>query len=70
MQRFNELQKRLGGINHSTLSRQLKELEEDGLITRTVYCEVPPKVEYRLSKLGKSFIPVLENMRKWSNENL
>lgn len=70
MQRFNELQRRLGGITHSTLSKQLRELEEDGLIIRTVYPEVPPKVEYTLSKLGESFVPIMENMQNWSNENL
>lgn len=70
MQRFNELQKRLDGITHSTLSKQLKELEEDGLIIRTVYNEVPPRVEYTLSALGESFIPILENMQSWSDNNL
>lgn len=69
-QRFNELQRRLDGITHSTLANQLKELESDGLIVRTVYSEIPPRVEYSLSDLGKSFIPVLKNMQKWSNENL
>lgn len=69
-QRFNELQRRLDSITHSTLTRQLRELEEDGLIVRTVYCEVPPKVEYTLSPLGESFVPVMENMRSWGNDNL
>lgn len=69
-QRFNELQKRLDGITHSTLTKQLRELEEDGLIIRTVYSEVPPKVEYTLSALGESFVPVMEIMQNWSNENL
>lgn len=70
MQRFNELQRRLDGITHSTLTKQLRELEEDGLIIRTVYCEVPPRVEYTLSALGESFIPVLEKMQSWSDDNL
>lgn len=69
-QRFNELQKRLGRITHSTLTKQLRELEEDGLIIRTVFSEMPPKVEYTLSALGESFVPIMENMQNWSNENL
>lgn len=69
-QRFNELKKRLGGITHSTLSKQLKELEADELIIRTAYSEIPPKVEYKLSELGESFIPVLMQMQNWSNEYL
>lgn len=69
-QRFNELQKRLGTITHSTLTKQLRELEDDGLIARTVYPEIPPRVEYRLSDLGESFIPVLKNMQDWSIKNL
>ena len=69
-QRFNELRRRLDGITHATLTKQLRELEEDGFITRTVYAEVPPRVEYTLSKMGKSFVPVLMSMRNWSEENL
>lgn len=70
MQRFNELQRRLNGITHSTLSKQLRELEEDGLVIKTNYPEVPPRVEYTLSDLGESFIPVLKNMQSWSEEHL
>lgn len=70
MQRFNELKRRLDGITHSTLTKQLRELEDDGLIIRTAYSEVPPRVEYTLSPLGESFIPILEIMQNWSNENL
>lgn len=70
MQRFNELQRRLEGITHSTLTKQLRELEEDGLIVRTVYSEVPARVEYTLSSLGESFISILENMQSWSDDNL
>lgn len=70
MQRFNELQRRLNGITHSTLSKQLRELEEDGLVIKTNYPEVPPRVEYTLSELGESFIPVLKNMQSWSEEHL
>lgn len=52
VQRFNQLQRRLAGASHTTLTRQLRELEEDGFLCRTVYGEVPPRVEYRLTPLG------------------
>lgn len=69
-QRFNELQRRLDGITQATLTKQLRELETDGVISRKVYPEVPPKVEYALTDLGKSFVPILKDMQKWSEENL
>lgn len=70
MQRFNELQRRLDGITHATLANQLKELENDGLISRKAYPEVPPRVEYTLTELGESFVPLLKQMQAWSEENL
>lgn len=70
MQRFNELQRRLDGITHATLANQLKELESDGLISRKAYPEVPPRVEYTLTPLGESFVPLLKQMQAWSEENL
>ena len=70
VQRFGELRRRLEGITHSTLTRQLRELEEDGFLCRTVYGEVPPRVEYRLSPLGESFAPLLHAMLRWSEEHL
>lgn len=70
MQRFNELQRRLDGITHATLANQLKELENDGLINRKAYPEVPPHVEYTLTDLGESFVPLLKQMQAWSEENL
>lgn len=70
MQRFNELQRRLDRITHATLANQLKELENDGLISRKAYPEVPPRVEYTLTDLGESFVPLLKQMQAWSEENL
>ncbi len=70
VQRFNELQRRLAGASHTTLTRQLRELEEDGFLCRTVYGEVPPRVEYRLSPLGESFAPLLHAMLRWSEDHL
>ena len=70
VQRFGELRRRLEGITHSTLTRQLRELEEDGFLHREVFGEVPPRVEYTLTPLGKSFAPLLHAMLEWSRENL
>lgn len=70
VQRFGELQRRLDGITQSTLTKQLRELEFDGFIHREIYKEVPPKVEYTLTELGKSFIPVLNQMMAWSESHL
>ncbi len=64
--RFNELQRSLGPITHRTLSRQLKELEEDGLVLRRDHGEIPPRVDYRLTALGKSLEPVLAAMADWA----
>ena len=68
--RFGELQRQIGDITQSTLTKQLRELEADGFISRYIYQEIPPKVEYSLTELGKSFIPVLECMKRWGEENL
>src|ERR1700741_3938012 len=57
--RFNELRRRLTGITQRMLTKQLRELEESGLIVRTVYAEVPPRVEYSLSKEGQTLLPVI-----------
>lgn len=63
--RFNELQRSMPQITRKMLTQQLRELENDGLIIRTVYPQVPPKVEYSLSDYGKTFIPVMESMAQW-----
>ena len=66
VQRFGELMRRLDGITQSTLTTQLRELEQDGFLHREVYKEIPPKVEYSLTAFGESFIPVLQTMMEWS----
>jgi DNA-binding HxlR family transcriptional regulator len=65
--RFNELKKDLDGISQKVLTDSLRSMEEDGLITRTVYPEVPPRVEYALSDLGMSLKPILDSMVAWGN---
>ena len=67
--RFNELQRRMPEeMTHTTLSRQLKTLEDEGLIVRKEYNQVPPKVEYYLSEIGEKFRDVLAELEKWGNE--
>lgn len=67
--RFNELQRRMPEeMTHTTLSRQLKTLEEEGLIIRTEYQQIPPKVEYSLSEIGEKFKKVLSALEVWGNE--
>ena len=63
--RFNELQKSLDGISQKVLTDSLRSMEADGIITRTVYPEVPPRVEYALSELGESMRPILDSMQAW-----
>ncbi len=66
--RFNELKKSLDGISQKVLTDSLRTMEDDGIITRTVYPEVPPRVEYALSELGESMRPILDAMRQWGTE--
>ena len=63
--RFGELRKSIGSVSQKVLNTQLRQMEERGLLTRTVYPEVPPRVEYALTELGHSLEPVLEAMRDW-----
>jgi DNA-binding HxlR family transcriptional regulator len=65
--RFNELQRGLPHLTQATLTKQLRMMEENGLIIRTVYNQIPPKVEYSLSILGKQFKPVLDSLQVWGN---
>lgn len=63
--RFGELKRRVPNCTERMLTLQLRELEEDGLVTRTVFPEVPPRVEYELTAFGSSLEPVLSGMREW-----
>lgn len=65
--RFSQLQRAIPGITQKMLTQQLRELERDGLIHREVYRQVPPKVEYSLTPLGKSLEPVLKAMHDWGS---
>ena len=63
--RFNELRKSLDGVSQKVLTDSLRQLESDGIILRTVYPEVPPRVEYSLTELGRSLKPILDSMWSW-----
>ena len=65
--RFNELKKDLEGISQKVLTDSLRSLEDDGIITRTVYPEVPPHVEYALSELGETMRPIIKSMEEFGN---
>ena len=63
--RFNELQKSIDGISQKALTEALRSMEADGIVSRTVYPEVPPRVEYALTKLGESMRPIIKSMENW-----
>ncbi|MBQ1985628.1 MAG: helix-turn-helix transcriptional regulator [Clostridia bacterium] len=66
--RFNELRRSIGGISPKVLTDSLRSLEEDGIVVRTVYAEVPPRVEYSLSELGETLRPILTAIQVWGEE--
>ena len=65
---FGELQRAVGNVSQKVLTNNLRQMEESGLISRKVYAEVPPKVEYSLTDLGLSLKPILDSMVNWGNE--
>ena len=66
--RYGELRRSLTKVTHKMLTQQLRELEQDEIIKRKVYAEVPPKVEYSLTLLGESIIPVIDLLREWGEQ--
>ena len=69
-QRFSELRRGIGGISQKMLTQTLRSLERDGLVTRTVYAEVPPRVEYALTPLGETLSTPLAAIRLWAEANI
>jgi len=67
--RFSELSKEIVGITQKMLTQQLRELEEDGLVSRKIYPEVPPKVEYSITEYGQTLEPVLDALAKWGKRH-
>jgi DNA-binding HxlR family transcriptional regulator len=70
LKRFNEIGRLLPQVSQRMLTRQLRELENDGLIQRRIYAEVPPKVEYSLTAKGESLIPIVMALKTWGEEQL
>ncbi len=68
--RFSELQKRMGDVNSKTITKHLRDLEKNNIITRVIYPEVPPRVEYSLTAQGQAFLPVFEAIREWGKSLL
>lgn len=68
--RFGEINRVFPDITQSMLTKQLRELENDGLLHREVYKEIPPRVEYSLTNLGQNFVPILQEMYDWGEHNL
>jgi len=67
--RFSELKRRIGCVTQRMLTKQLRELEASGLVNRIIYAEVPPRVEYELTKEGESLKPVLDTLKKWGDSH-
>lgn len=70
VRRFGQLRRQIGEITESSLTKQLRELETDGFLLRHDFCEVPPRVEYTLTELGESFLPVLDYIKAWGDKNI
>ena len=68
--RFGELRRAVGGVSQKMLTQTLRGLERDGIVVRTVYAAVPPKVEYSLTSLGRTLVRILYTIREWSEHNI
>ncbi|ARP94510.1 winged helix-turn-helix transcriptional regulator [Bordetella genomosp. 13] len=69
VQRYSDLEKLIPGISQKMLAQQLRQLEGDGIVVRTVYPEVPPRVEYRLTEWGQALCPALDGLLRWAEQN-
>jgi len=68
--RFGVLQRGIEGISKQMLTKQLREMEDDGILHREIFAEIPPRVEYSISEKGKSLFPIIDAMRTWGESNL
>jgi DNA-binding HxlR family transcriptional regulator len=70
VRRFNELKRMIGGISQKMLTQTLRDLERDGLVQRTVYPEIPPRVEYRLTDLGRTLCGPINSLNQWTHDHI
>jgi len=68
--RFGELRRLIGGVTQRSLTLQLRQLEDQGIVRREVFAEVPPRVEYSLTEKGRTLTPVLDAMKRWGEEHI
>lgn len=68
--RYSILQRNITEISKQTLTNQLRELETDGIIERTIFPEIPPRVEYKITEYGKTLLPIIDSMYKWGRQNM
>lgn len=68
--RFGIMQRGIEGISKQMLTKQLRELEADGILERKIYAEIPPRVEYFITDLGESLLPIIQSMKKWGEQHL
>ena len=68
--RFGVLQRGIEGISKQMLTKQLREMEADGILERKIYAEIPPRVEYFITDLGQTLMPIIQQMRRWGEENM
>ena len=68
--RFGILQRGIDGISKQMLTKQLREMEDDGILNREIFAEIPPRVEYSISEKGRSLFPIIDAMRSWGELNL
>lgn len=66
--RFSQLKRKMPQVTEANLTKELRMLEQYGLVHREIYCEVPPRVEYSLTEIGRKFVPVLEALEQWATE--
>ena len=68
--RYSLLQKNIPEISKQTLTNQLREMEADGIIERTIFAEIPPRVEYKITEYGKTLLPIIDSMYQWGKQNM
>ncbi len=68
--RFGAMQRGIDGISKQMLTKQLRELETDGILSRTIFAEIPPRVEYAFTEVGESLMPIIKSMKSWGEQHM